>query len=87
MEPRKLARYTVGLQDQVMRDMIADEARTASSAGRDQVRGLLNPAQGLGPIVLDFIHPPAGIDRVPRWHRAALRLWSRGAHLADRALA
>jgi hypothetical protein len=87
MEPRKMARYTVGLQDQVMRDMMAEPALPTQSKPRDAVRGLLNPAQGLGPKVLDFIHPPDGIEQAPRWHRAALRVCTRGADLIDRALA
>jgi len=81
MEPRRLASHTMKIQDQIVRDMIA-----AADRGR-RLRGLINPTQGIGPRVLDFIHPPAGERALPAWHRLALNLWKRGAFYADRAMA
>ena len=53
---------------------------------RDAVRGLLNPAQGYGPKILDFIHPRGGIDSRPAWHRTALtRLEARRRRRRPRA--
>jgi hypothetical protein len=86
MEPRKLAQYTVRLQDEVTREMLS-EAPGPGEHRRDAVRGLLNPARGLGPRILDFIHPPEGREAAPPWHRRALAAWTRGAFWADRALA
>ncbi len=51
------------------------------------MRGLLNPAQGFGPRILDFIHPRGGIAAVSPLHRTALKAWKRAAAAADRALA
>ena len=81
IEPRRLASHTMKLQDQILRDMLA------GAAGRRGLKGLINPTKGIGPRVLDFIHPPGGDAALPAWHRATLGLWKRGAILADRALA
>jgi rubrerythrin len=87
IDPRKMAEYTIKLQDEVTRDMLADAPTGSGRRRRDAVRGLLNPAQGYGPKILDFIHPRGGIATVPTWHRRALRAWKRAAAAADRALA
>lgn len=82
IDPRKMAEYTMKLQDDVTREMLAD----APSDGRrrDAVRGLFNPARGFGPRVLDFLHPRAAVSPL---HRAALETWRSAAKAADRALA
>ncbi len=85
IDPRQMAMYTLKLQDQVTRDMLADAPDGARR--QDAVRGLLNPARGAGPRVLDFIHPRGGVAQAPAWQRRALAAWTRGAKLADRALA
>ena len=89
IDPRRMAQYTMKLQDEVTREMLSDaRAATGGSARRrDAVRGLLNPAQGFGPRILDFIHPPAGVAAAPAWQRTALATWRRVATAADRALA
>jgi hypothetical protein len=84
MNPRDMARHTIKLQDEIQADM---RKSGQTSRRRDAVRALLNPSKGVGPKVLDFLHPPQGIDAVPRWHRTALKLWTAGARAADRALA
>src|SRR5262249_27086476 len=81
MEPRRLASHTMKIQDQIVRAMVA-----AADRGR-RLRGLINPTKGIGPRILDFIHPPAGERALPAWHRAALNLWKKGAFYADRAMA
>ena len=72
IDARRVAQYTTRLQDQILHDMSAR-------------RGLVNPARGIGPRVLDFIHPPRP-ESLPQWHRTALKLWKAGAFWADRAL-
>jgi hypothetical protein len=85
IDPRKMAEYTIRLQDEVAREML--DAAAAGTRRRDNVRGLLNPKHGVGPHVLDFIHPPNGRASVPAWQRTALAAWTRGAKWVDRALA
>ena len=80
IEPRRLAERTVKLQSDILADMFAGDG----AGGRTRPIGVLDPTRGLGPHILDFIHP--GGD-VPAWHRAALALWRRGAEFANRALA
>ncbi|HEY1584188.1 MAG TPA: ferritin-like domain-containing protein [Polyangia bacterium] len=87
IDPRRMAEYTIKLQDDVTREMLADASHGNGAHRRDAVRGLLNPAQGYGPKILDFIHPRGGLRSRPAWHRTALTVWKRAAAAADRALA
>jgi hypothetical protein len=87
IDPRRMAEYTIKLQDDVTREMLADAPSGNGRRRRDAVRGLLNPGQGYGPKILDFIHPRGGIAARPAWHRTALKAWKRAAAAADRALA
>ena len=84
IDPRRMAEYTMKLQDDVTRDMLADAPQAPGGRRRDSVRGLLNPAQGLGPNILDFIHPRKTPSPL---HRTVLQTWKRAAAAADRALA
>jgi hypothetical protein len=84
IDPRKMAEYTMKLQDEVTRDMLSEAPKAPGTRRRDSVRGLLNPAQGFGPKILDFIHPRGDISPL---HRTVLQTWRRAAAAADRALA
>ncbi len=83
MDARRLATYTTRLQDDILHQMMA----TAATSGRKGVRGIVNPTRGVGPRLLDFIHPVAPDADLPGWHRLALNAWKTGAFWADRALA
>ena len=85
INPRKMAEYTIKLQDEVTQEML--QAAPTGERRRDSVRGLLNPGKGYGPRILDFIHPHGGIANASPWHRRALTAWTRGAKAVDRALA
>jgi hypothetical protein len=85
LNPREMSQNVVRLQDEVLRQMRGDV--TAAGIGRRGMQGLLNPRKGLGPKILDFVHPPQGAAAAPVWHQQLLRLWTQGARLADRALA
>lgn len=84
MVQRDLARHTMQLQDEILHDMLGGGA---TARPRDAVRGLLNPAKGIGPKLIDFLHPRGGLDHAPAWQRAVLGVWTRSARFADRALA
>jgi hypothetical protein len=88
IDPRRMAEYTIKLQDDVTQQMLADAPNSGSGGTRrrDAVRGLLNPGKGYGPHILNFIHPREGAA-VPPWHRTALRVWKRAATVVDRAIA
>jgi hypothetical protein len=81
MHPREMAKHTTRLQDQILRDMRGVLGR------RGMLHGVINPTRGVGPVILDFLHPPDGVAAAPAWHRAALRLWTESARVVDRALA
>ena len=78
---RKMAQYTMKLQDEIVHEMFATGGKT-----RGGVRGVLNPTRGVGPKVLDFIHPEAPDHELSPLHRLALKGWKAGAFWADRAL-
>ncbi len=80
LEPRELARHTVKLQDEILGQMRA-------TAGRGGTGGLLNPDKGIGPTILNFIHPAGGDATAPPFNRAVLRALTHGAQWMDRALA
>jgi rubrerythrin len=82
MKQRELSLRTIKLQDEILRDMVKNE-----EAGRRGARGLLNPAKGMGPRVIDFLHPPGGVEKAGPLHQAVLRAWTAGAGVVDRALA
>jgi len=86
MNAREMATHTVKLQNDIVREMLSI-ADPDAGRPRGSVRGILNPAKGIGPRILDFLHPPNGYAAAPRWQRAALDLWTAGARIADRALA
>lgn len=82
MNQRKMAKYTMDLQNDIVHDML-----DTGGGRRDAVKGILNPAKGIGPSILDFLHPEGGVDSAKPFHRAVLKVWRKGAELADRALA
>jgi hypothetical protein len=84
IDPRRMAQRTIKLQDEALGDM--RRARPPGSP-RQPLDVLLSPGRGVGPRILDFVHPPNGIDHVTPLHRLALRAWSVAASAADRALA
>lgn len=81
LEPRDLAKHTVKLQDEILGQM------RATGGSRASLGGLLNPHKGIGPTVLDFIHPVGGEEAAPPLNRAVLSMLTRGATWMDRALA
>ncbi len=91
IDQRKSGEYVMRMQGDIMADMLrGDDATESAAAGgrrRDAVRGLLNPLKGLGPRLLDFVHPRGGVAAAPLWHRTALGAWAAVGRLADRWLA
>ena len=86
MNERAMAMHTVQLQDDILREMLEVSAQGGPGPRREGIRGILNPARGIGPRILDFLHPPHGQNSRPRWQKNVLALWKRGAFIADRAL-
>jgi hypothetical protein len=84
IDPRRMAQRTMKLQDEALGEM---RRSRAPGAARQPLGVLLSPARGVGPRILDFVHPPGGIEKVTPLHRLALRAWSAAASAADRALA
>ncbi len=81
LEPRELAQHTVKLQDEILGQM------RATGGGRRGTEGLLNPDKGVGPTLLEFIHPRDGLAAAPPLNRAVLKALTHGAEWMDRAWA
>jgi hypothetical protein len=79
IQVRKSAEHTIKLQDTILREMVQTDG-----APRGSTRGLINPSRGLGPLILDFVHP---VSTVGPLHRAALSAWTACSRMVDRALA
>jgi hypothetical protein len=81
LDQRLMATRVTTMQDDIVRQMVA-------AHGRGIVRAILNPrASGLGPRVIDFIHPVGGLESAPDWHRAVHDGMTRMVKVLDRALA
>jgi hypothetical protein len=79
LDPRLMATRVVKMQDDVVREMV-------SVHGKGVVRAIVNPRDGIGPKVLDFIHPPGGLGEVSATHRRVHRGITRTLSALDRAL-
>jgi rubrerythrin len=78
LNQRQMAKYTMDLQDGILKDM-----RTSGETGRrrDLIKGLVNPGKGIGPMILDFVHPTGPMKPL---HKFALSTWTAWAKRADR---
>lgn len=80
LDQRLMSQRVTSMQDEVVRQM-------TRSHGRGIVRAILNPkGSGLGPRVIDFIHPEAGIASAPAWHRAVHEGMRRFVGAVDRVI-
>jgi len=80
LDQRLMATRVTTMQDDIVRQMV-------ETHGHGIVRAILNPkASGIGPRVLDFIHPPEGIRNASLWHRRVHGGVSRVVGAVDRAL-
>jgi hypothetical protein len=80
LDQRLMTQRVTTMQDEVIRQM-------TKAHGRSVVRAVLNPkASGLGPKVVDFLHPPEGLAAAPAWHRAVHAGIRRVAGAVDRVI-
>lgn len=81
MNQRQMAERVTGMQHDIVQQMI-------EAHGRAIGRAVLSPrGTPVGQRVLDFIHPPNGLDAAPAWHRALHGGLVRVSRAVDRALA
>lgn len=81
LDSRTMALRVTSMQDDIVRQM-------AAAHGAAVTRAVLNPnGSPIGPRILDFLHPPEGIDARPAWHRSVHRGLRTAAERLDRALA
>ncbi len=92
MDQRKTATYTMKLQADIVASMLKDadvgadgDHPESGRRRRDAIRGLLNPGKGrYSNDILDFIHPPEGVENAPAWKQATLRSWTRAGQFLDK---
>jgi hypothetical protein len=80
LDPRTMATRVTSMQDDIVRQM-------ADHHGKGIFRAVVSPKGGFGPKILDFIHPPDGMDGVSDLHRTLHRGVTRTMVALDRALA
>ncbi len=80
LNSRQMADRVTRMQDDVFRQMIAQH-------GRGVTRAVLTPRAGVGPKILDFIHPEQGLASRSPLHRGVHRGITRSLVALDRALA
>lgn len=86
IDQRKVTRYVVKLQQECF-DKMRNIPPVWGRKRRRNVRGVLNPASGLGPVILDFMHPVGGPKNATPLHSAALCAWTGAGRVLDRVLA
>jgi hypothetical protein len=79
LDPRAMATRVTRMQDDVVGDMVTHH-------GEGIARVVLNPRRGFGPKILDWIHPPDGIENASPTHQTVHRGVTRALTAIDRAL-
>ena len=79
LDHRLMAERVTEMQDDVVSQMAAHH-------GQGVLRAVLTPRGGLGPKILDFIHPPQGLESASALHRRVHRGVQRTLSALDRAL-
>jgi len=80
LDQRLMALRVTHMQDDVIRQMIAQH-------GKGVLRAVGSPRAGLGPKILDLIHPPEGLDNASPWIQGVNRGLMKTMRVVDRALA
>ena len=80
LDQRLMATRVTGMQDDIVKQM-------TERHGRGILRAVLTPRSGVGPKVLDFIHPPGGLETASPMHQRMHSGITRGLKALDRALA
>ncbi len=80
LEPRVMATRATSMQDEIVRQMVDVHGKRVLSA-------VMSPRAGIGPKILDWIHPPDGMDSATDLHRSMHRGVTRTMKALDRALA
>lgn len=87
IDQRKATDYVVKMQGDIFEQMLKTPAERGVKRRRDSVKGVLDPSKGIGPAIMDFLHPQGGIDAVSPLHRAALSALTSASQMIDRAFA
>ncbi len=80
LEQRLMANRVTQMQEEVVNQM-------TEAHGKSVLRAVLNPRSGIGPRVLDFIHPEGGMSSAPALHRRLHGGMTVALTRLDRALA
>jgi len=79
LDQRLMATRVTSMQDEIVRQMAEQHGGV--------LRAVRSPRMGVGPKVLDLLHPPGGLDGAPAWHQTLHRGVQRACRAVDRALA
>jgi rubrerythrin len=87
IDQRKATSYVLKIQSDVFQQMLQTPAERGVSRRRDSVRGMLDSSKGIGPAIINFLHPEGGVSAMKPLHRIAFDAFTRTSQALDRALA
>jgi hypothetical protein len=80
LDQRLMATRVTNMQDDIVQQM-------AEHHGKGVLRAVLTPRAGIGPTILDMIHPPEGLEQTSPLHQRVHQGITRTLRALDRALA
>jgi hypothetical protein len=80
LDQRLMATRVTTMQDEIVKQMVEHH-------GKGVLRAVLTPRSGIGPKILDFVHPPEGLERASDLHQSLHRGVTQTLRALDRALA
>ena len=75
------------MQSEVFDQMLKSPKERGVTRRRDSVRGVLDSSKGIGPAIINFLHPEGGDQAMTPLHRIALEAFTGVSQAFDRAFA
>ncbi len=87
IDQRKATKYVIKIQSDMFDQMLKTPKERGVKKNRDSVRGMLNSSKGIGPAIVNFIHPEGGVEAITPFHRVALEAFTKTSVAIDKAFA
>jgi hypothetical protein len=87
IDQRKATKYVLKMQTDIFDQMLKSPKERGVKRSRDAVKGMLDSSKGVGPSIMDFLHPEGGDQAMTPLHRMALGAFTKASNVLDRALA
>ena len=87
IDQRKSTKYVLKIQTDIFDQMLKTPKERGIKRSRDSVKGMLDSSKGIGPAIINFLHPEGGDHAMTPLHRLALDAFTRTSNAFDRAFA